>query len=97
LGWNRASKARGFFVWPQHRALFGSEAVLGWAAFGRDEEPGPEAVAEAGRYYAAHRRFFLASNSPQKAENSLLTTPRFCAIITVIDNGIANGNDNIPH
>jgi predicted TIM-barrel fold metal-dependent hydrolase len=58
IGRHPAPDARAFFIKHQDRVLFGSDLVLGWGAFGGDEEPGPEAVTEAGAFYAAHRRFF---------------------------------------
>jgi predicted TIM-barrel fold metal-dependent hydrolase len=58
IGRHPAPEARAFFIKHQDRVLFGSDLVLGWAAFGGDEDPGPEALTEAGAFYAAHRRFF---------------------------------------
>jgi len=58
IGRHPAPEARAFFIKQQDRVLFGSDLVLGWAAFGGEEEPGSRAVAEAGAFYAAHRRFF---------------------------------------
>jgi predicted TIM-barrel fold metal-dependent hydrolase len=58
IGRHPALEARAFFIKHQDRVLFGSDLVLGWAAFGHDEEAGPEAFTEAGAFYAAHRRFF---------------------------------------
>jgi predicted TIM-barrel fold metal-dependent hydrolase len=58
IGRHPASEARAFFVKHQDRVLFGSDLILGWGAFGGDEAPGPEAAAEAGSFYASHRRFF---------------------------------------
>lgn len=55
IGRHPADEARAFFIKHQDRVIFGTDLVLGWDAFGEEEQEG---MADFTSFYDAHWRFF---------------------------------------